>query len=258
MRKYCTFSLLVSLFAFPFTLLCQDTIIFENKHPFLVDVQEENERDVIYKKIDIISSPTYILSKRYVTDIRYQDPEAGKLKFKSKDFSMQRDLEVWVTPMDSSEVVRGWLHRLNDTTLVLQEEDTRIPEARRKAIPEVVQIFPYQNIRHVKVRRRKQIGKHAAFGAAGGFVIGTLTGLLIFDDEPACDPSGIDGRMCDESLLSPQTKWEKSLLLGFGTGGVGLVGGGVYGSVKVKFPIGGRRDTFNAAIPKLERLGGLQ
>ena len=60
----------------------QDTIIFENKFPFLVEVLEESETNVIYRKYEESSNLAYTIQKRFITDVRYQDPEAGKLKFK--------------------------------------------------------------------------------------------------------------------------------------------------------------------------------
>lgn len=252
-RTYGVIPLLFFSF-FSSKMLCQDTIVFENKYNYLVHVVEEHEENVVYTRPLVEKSPTFILSKRYVTDIRYQNPASAGLLFKSQPPMALRDLDVWVTPTDTGKVVRGELFRLNDTTLILRDPRADIESVEAGLSPEVVQILHYGNIYQVKARQRGRIRKYATWGAIGGFVAGTLTGLVLFKDEPPCDPTNIDGGPCDDSLFSPRTRFEKSMLLGYGTAGAGLLGGGIFGSVKVTIPIGGKRDRFNAAIPRLERL----
>ncbi|MCB0522063.1 MAG: hypothetical protein H6577_01290 [Lewinellaceae bacterium] len=237
--------------------LAQDTIYFENRNPYPVIIEEENEEEIIYRRADVRNSPRFKLRKRFVSQIKYEDPEAGKLKFKSKPIRTARQLDIWVTPFDSSDIVKGTLHRLNDTTLLLRKKPSLL-EKGSQVNSDFLYNFPYQRIHTIHVRRRNTIQRNALWGAAGGFALGTLTGLIIFKNEPACETIGPEGPACDHSLSSPRTKWEKSLLLGSFTASGGFLAGGLTGAIRVKIPIAGRKDAFNAAIPILERMARVQ
>ncbi|HFA51522.1 MAG TPA: hypothetical protein ENJ95_21110 [Bacteroidetes bacterium] len=230
----------------------QDTIVFENKFPFLVEILEESETKVTYKKFNENPNLAYVINKRFITEIRYQDPEAGKLKFKPDTVQMDKKLEVWVKRMDGRPMVNGLLNRMDDSILILKKKSVLFDGGGRDA-PEVVYIFPYRQIKQIEVRKQDQVVKYALLGAAGGFFLGTMTGLGIFKDSPPCDTSLLDGRACDPSLSSPRTQIEKSWLLGFASAGLGALAGGIYGGVKIKIPIYGRKNRYNEAIPKLER-----
>ena len=230
--------------------IAQDTIVFENKHPYVVEVMEESETHIIYKKYPSLTNLAYIIQKRFVTDIQYQDPEAGKLKFKPDALIKDNKLEVWVGRNGMAKEINGLLHRMDDTTLILKKKSVLFKNNGRDA-PAVVYIFPYKQINYISARRQNRIVQHALMGAAGGFFVGTLTGLAIFNDSKPCDPLL---PICDDSLNPPRSRWEKAFTLGFGTAGLGAVGGGVYGGIRVKIPIRGQKDLFNSAVPRLYRL----
>ena len=246
------FSLALSLLA-TCRVLAQDTIIFENKYPYLVEVQEESETRVIYRKYPPEHNLAYIIEKRFITDIRYQDPQSAKEKFKPDTLTIDNKLELWVDRgAPGGPIIRGMLHRLDDSTLILKKKPSLFDKPRDNA-PEVVYIFPYTQIHHLAVRRQNKIINFGLGGAAAGFLLGTVTGLVAFNNTPPCDPVA-PGMPCDPSLQSPRSYWEKSLTLGFGMAGLGAVAGGIVGGIKVQIPIGGKRDLFNAAIPRINRL----
>ena len=229
----------------------QDTIVFENKHIYLVEVMEESETQVIYKKYPSLTNSAYVIQKRFITDIRYKDPKAGKLKFRPDTLMDDNKLEVWVSRGGDAKEINGLLHRMDDSTLILKKKSVLFDGGGRDA-PEVVYIFPYAQINHISARKQNRIVQGAFIGAAGGFVFGTLVGLGIFKDSEPCDPVLPSG--CDDSLKPPRSQWEKALTLGFGTAGAGAIGGGIIGGIKIKIPIGGQKDLFNAAVPRLHRL----
>lgn len=247
-----TIGMVCLFFCFSLRSTAQDTIWFEGKTPLQVDIIEERDGEVLYKKFNTPKSPTYILRKRFISEVAYQDPEARKLKYKPSTNDRSNDLEVWVNKMDGISKAHGLLHQLNDTTMLLRKK-TIMQAGNSNINPDIVFLYPYQNIRSIEYRKRKKMRRYALWGAAGGFLVGTLTGLAIFEDTKPCDPNLPDGPKCDESLSSPRSKLEKSLTLGFASGGAGFLAGGMIGSVKVRIPIGGSRDRYNQAIPRLER-----
>jgi hypothetical protein len=243
----------------PFCFFCkktsaqQDTLVFERNWKFPVQIEEVRENEIIYKRPDVLNSPRYSIQRRFITEIEYKDPADSLLKFRPTKVKLSRQLETWVTLSKVSTKITGVLHHVNDSTLMIRRH-AKLLEKSHGLGTEVVYVFPYQDIHKIEVRRRNKMRQYAVWGAIGGLAAGTLTGLAIFKDAPPCDPNQIDGRICDESLFSPQTKWEKSLTLGFATGAVGFVGGGIAGSAKLTFSIGGQKDAFNRAIPKLEQM----
>ena len=255
MNRLIPISLLFALFWVK--SLAQDTIIFEKNWSYLAYVQEEQPEEVLFQKFNSGDSLIFVIDKRFISEIRYQNPKLGRQAMRKAPASLAKPLDVWITPSDSIGRFKGSLQNLNDTTLFLKKK-RKLLEGTKGLKAEIVYVFPYEKIHEVKVRQRNKVKHYATLGAIGGFALGTLTGLVIFKDEPPCDPIGPDGRPCDESLFSPHTKLDKSLLLGFGTGGAGFVAGGIVGSVRITIPIGSRKDAFGTAIPKLKRLSRRQ
>ncbi len=244
---YLTFFCLTTILA-----TAQDTIIFENKYPYLVEVIEESETRVVYKKLREATNLAYIIEKRFITDVRYRDPEAGKLKFKADTLVLDNKLELWVTRGGQGKVTNGLLHRMDDSTLILKKKSILF-EKNPKDAPEVVYIFPYSQINEIAARKQNRIISYALLGAGTGLFVGTVTGLAVFNDSEPCDPLTMEPG-CDPSLSSPRTRWNKAWTLGFGSAGLGAVAGGIVGGVKVKIPIGGKKDLFNAAVPRINRM----
>lgn len=232
--------------------VAQDTIVFENKHYYLVEVLEESQTKVTYKKFPEQRNLAYIIQKRFITDVLYQDPSSRASKFKRDTLVQDRQLELWVTKMEQRSLFSGLMHRMDDSTLILKKK-TSLFEKNGKNGPEVVYIFPYNQISHISARKQNRIVQYAFAGAGAGFFLGTLSGLVGFKDSAPCDPV-VPGMNCDASLFSPQTRWEKSLALGFGSTAIGALAGGIVGGIKVRIPIGGKQDLFNAAVPRLNRM----
>ena len=232
----------------------QDTIMFGNKFPFLVEVLEESETSVIYRKYQESSNLAYTILKRFITDVRYQDPEAGKLKFKPDTLIDENKLDLWVVRGEGGigNEFSGLFHRMDDSTLILKKKPS-VFDGSGKDGPEVVYIFPYSQITHISARKQNRIVKYALYGAITGLVVGTMSGLVGFNDEPPCQPI-MPGMDCDGSLSSPRSAFEKSITLGIAAAGAGALTGGIIGGIKVKIPIGGKRDVFNAAVPRLNRM----
>lgn len=233
----------------------QDTLIFEGKWPYLVHIERETETKVFYKKLSERDTGLYFIEKRFISGVTYRNPANRKFQHEPID---ARPLDVWVTAFDNSTVVKGSLHNLNDTTLFLRKKK-KLLQGNQKVATQLIYVFPYDKIGKIQVTQRNQVRNYALAGAAGGFAVGFLTGLAVFRDSPPCDSGPIGGRDCDSSLSSPKTAWEKSLLLGFGGAGGGFLAGGIYGAaVKVRIPINGKRDLYNNAVPRLQRLAWTQ
>jgi hypothetical protein len=242
------------LIFFAFRVLSQDTLVFENKWKFPIQILEERDDEVIYKKPGLVHSPTYIIEKRFVTGVQYKEPETRAFKYKSSPVVKKRPLEVWVTPSNSPVKTQGLLFALNDTMMVVRER-ANVFDGRQGSI---IKNFHYNNIYLIEVRERHRISKMSLWSSLGGLGLGTLTGLIFFKNDPVCDTSIVDGRPCDETLKTPHTKFEKAIKLGIGTAVAGFIGGTFIGSVKVEFAIGGKKDSFNRSIPKLRRLSRTQ
>ena len=232
-------------------LTAQDTIIFEKKHPFLVKVTQESDTEVQYRKYGVTDSSVFVMKKRFISAIRYQYPDSAQLLFRTDTAYFRKDLDIWVTKNDDNNVIKGLLHRIDDSTLVLRKQSILTEGGEKFA--QQLQSFSYSKIHQLQVRKHRQIREYAVVGTAVGFIVGTLAGLVIFEDTPPCDPL-VEGVNCDSSLSSPKTQWDKSLLLGLGGAGGGFITGSAIGAIKVKIPIRGKRDQFNASIPRLERM----
>ncbi len=232
--------------------VAQDTLIFENKVIMLVEVLEESETKVIYRKYPPeLGNLAHTIKKRFITDILYLDKETSISKFKSDALQLDKKLDIWVTRIGQENVVSGLLLDMNDTTLILKKKSVLF-DGKGKNAPEIVHIFPYQQINYIKVRQQNRIVNNVLFGAAIGMAVGTITGLAIFKDSEPCDPILAEG--CDPSLSTPISQWSKAWTLGFAGTGVGMFTGGIVGGVKVKIPVGGKKNQFNTIIPQLDRL----
>lgn len=232
-------------------VFAQDTIKFQDNQFLLVEIIEENEHRVLYKKFESKDTLTHSIQKRFDMETGYFNPADRAAKFKIDTIGQQVQLELWVTKMGEGEVMNGFLQEVNDSMMVLKKQSAFFI-GNRKGVPEMVYILPYNQIKHIAARRQNRILQNAFIGAAIGFGVGTLSGMIAFKDTEPCDPVLADG--CDDSLKSPRGVFEKSLLLGFGSAGAGALAGGLYGGVKVKIPIGGERYLFNAAVPRLLRM----
>ncbi|RMD99453.1 MAG: hypothetical protein D6816_14915 [Bacteroidetes bacterium] len=234
-------------------LKAQDTLLFENKWKLPVIIEEENEYEVIYRKAEWVNSPLYVIEKRFITNISYLDTLEAAKKFKSRPFDGS-NIDLWVKPLDTNTVLlRGRLLHMDDTMLMVRHRGSFFP-GKPKIRSELVSVITYDHIQRLEYRKRSKMRKSAIIGAATGFVAGTLTGLLFFNDTPACENGGIDGKPpCDPNLKSPMTRFEKSLILGAGAATGGFVTGGIIGGVRIKFIIGGKKDRYNQAIPHILR-----
>lgn len=231
--------------------LAQDTLMFEGKWKLPIIVEEENEYQVIYRKANWKNSPLYVIEKRFITDIKYQNAEMAAKKFKSRPID-GNNIDLWIKTLDSNSLtIWGRLLHLDDTLLMVRHRRNFIHE-KPKIRAELVSAISYDKLESIEFRKRNKMRKSSILGAASGFVAGTLLGLLIFDDTPACENIGIDGKPpCDPNLNSPLTRFEKSLLLGAGTAAGGFISGSIIGGVRVKFVIGGNKDRYNQAIPHI-------
>ncbi|MEK7257787.1 MAG: hypothetical protein AAB316_23720 [Bacteroidota bacterium] len=234
----------------------QDTIVFENKIRLPILIVEERDDEILYRRPIFPKGPIYVIRKRFVSEVEYEDPASRSSKYKPSPHRPGRDLDVWVTPLSNPLETKGLLHHLDDTTLMVRKK-TGWLEAGGKVNPEEVKVFPYENIHLIKVRKRNQIRQFAIWGAVGGFAIGFVGGLLFANDSPPCKPL-VDGGGCDASLHSPRNKLEKSLALGFGMGAGGALTGATFGALRVTYNISGKKDNFNRTIPKLERQSRMQ
>lgn len=233
-------------------LLAQDTLVFDGNYRIPVFIEEENEYEVIYRRSGYYAdSLLFVFEKRFITRIEYQDPSSAKAKFKSKPINWSA-LDVWVLPYDTAVyTIKGRLLYLDDTILHLRRK-TSLIEVPFGAKPDIVNAFSYDQIHQIAYRRKDKVTRMALIGSASGMVLGTLTGLIVFKATAPCNTIGIDGKPdCDPGLKSPMTRFEKSLLLGAGTSVAGFFGGGLIGSVRVKILIGGKKDRYNQAIPRL-------
>ncbi len=233
----------------------QDTLLFEGKWPYPVQIERETETKVFYRKLSERDTGLYYIEKRFITKVDYQDLSRRNFR---PDPVAARPLDVRVIGLDGFSVTKGSLHGLNDSTLFLKKAGSLLQGGGKVETQQIIPL-PYNVIGKIQVTKRNQVRNYALVGAASGLVVGMLTGLAVFEDSAPCDKGPIGGRDCDKSLVSPKTVFEKSLLLGFGCAGGGFLAGGIYGAVvKVRIPIGGKRYLFNDAIPRLQRLAWMQ
>jgi hypothetical protein len=114
----------------------------------------------------------------------------------------------------------------------------------------------YQEIQQLRLRRKGKVGRGIMIGAAVGAVTGVIIGLASSDD-PDCgyDPNSPSllvhfvGTVCEATSM---TAAQKAVLAGTGLGLAGGLVGGILGSIKIKIPINGSQNIFEANRPRLE------
>ena len=120
--------------------------------------------------------------------------------------------------------------------------------------------IPSQEIQQLRLRRKGRVGRGILLGAAAGVITGVIIGLASGDD-PDCeyDPNSLFlpvhfvGAFCEATSM---TAGQKAILAGTGLGLAGGLVGGIIGSIKIKIPINGSQNIFEANRPRLKGYAG--
>ncbi len=96
----------------------------------------------------------------------------------------------------------------------------------------------FSNIEVIKLRRYNKTGNNTLIGAASGFVIGAVIGLISGDDDPG---------------IVIFTAERKALMAGGTLAVVGAGVGAIVGSIKIKIPINGDWDKYQKNRTRLKK-----
>lgn len=239
------------------TASAQDTLYFEKGKYMVGKVLKILPNEVIYQRIENKDTVVFTMEKRYISSINYGDPTRQKQEIARSPVYLPKALKIWIFSEEQEEVMSGFLANYNDSTLFIAKHRGFL-DFNKGLKADLMYVVPSENIYEIQVRSRRNIRLYATLGAAGGLLLGSLTGLAIFKDDKPCTPVGPDGLPCDNSLKSPRTRLEKSLTLGVGMGGAGFAAGGFIGAMRISIPIGGKKDYLHNATPSLMLLSSQQ
>ena len=134
---------------------------------------------------------------------------------------------VWVTPIDSSSIIKGYLSEVEDSLIVI----SNFYNYKKQ------RIYNY-DIKEIKFRNKGNIGKGFAIGALSGFAVGAIAGLAAGDDS--------------EGWIR-FTAGQKALVSGVALALPGALIGGMIGAAKIKIPINGNKMTQKQKLLKYKR-----
>jgi hypothetical protein len=121
--------------------------------------------------------------------------------------------------------------------------------------------IPSQEIQQLRLRRKGRVGRGILTGATAGVVSGVIIGLASGDD-PDCDYNPNTLYLPGQFLVAAfcegtsMTAGQKAVLAGAGLGLAGGLVGGILGSIKIKIPINGSQNIFEANQARLKRYTG--
>ncbi len=163
---------------------------------------------------------------------------SSPIVYAQKTAKVNQIYKIWVKPMDHSAVIKGYLYRVNETSIYLiglkSLDTTNLINIDSK------------NIDVIKWRKKGSIKKGLGFGVAGGALIGLIVGLTtdLEDLDPQLDSP------------DPITKGVARGALTFGTTiAYGVIGGGIgagVGSIKKKALIKGDIENYAKELAKLK------
>lgn len=84
--------------------------------------------------------------------------------------------KVWVSQIDNSVVIKGFLHSADENSLVIRKSDTVIDSTS-------LIVLDAKNIDILKFRRKGRIGRGLGIGAGAGALFGVIIGVAEGDDE---------------------------------------------------------------------------
>lgn len=138
---------------------------------------------------------------------------------------------AWVYPNSDIPVAKGVLYQLGDSSIFLSSSPFQSsPTSKFNEIN-------IHDIKMVKFRRKGRVGNKILIGAVSGFVVGGIIGLASGDDE---------------NCFICYSPGEKALMLGTLLAIPGGLVGGIVGSLKVKIPINGNKETYGQRKRDLE------
>ena len=130
--------------------------------------------------------------------------------------------KAWLYSTSTVPIGQGYLYHLTDSFVLL----TYTPPLTTKKI---IEPYAFSKIKRIKLLRKGRIGKGVFWGGLVGFVIGFSVGINTDSLSDLCYEWGI----CDQRI-------EKGLLWGAGYSVLGMIAGGVIGSLKIKINLGKR------------------
>ena len=133
--------------------------------------------------------------------------------YAQKSNQRPKTYKVWVE-LKNKQVYNGYLLELSDSVISIVDSD-RIDSL----------ILRVTEINQLKFRRKGRVGRSIGLGAAGGFLVGAISGYASGDDEP--------------NIVLTLSAEEKSIVLGTFAVPFGAGVGAIIGVIKKKYPIEG-------------------
>lgn len=148
---------------------------------------------------------------------------------------------------DKGKTTRGYLAGLNDSTVLLLPYDFSKMRgtANRHAIFDQ---YPYQNIVSISFRRNNSTGRGIGFGAATGFGVGLLSGLISGEKSYISKGEGFwIFYIPAGTRVVTQSTGDAVSMFGLAFAAIGGVTGGIIGIVSTKhFTINGSKNNFDS------------
>lgn len=149
-------------------------------------------------------------------------------------YNIPPENETWVTKMDSSSTVHGYIRFVGNSTLTIMNKRYIL----------LTQEIPITSIKTIKFRKRNKVCKSIIIGALTGVAVGAIVGLAVRNDS-SCDPNTICIDFPNHIIATK--------LAGRGAIIGGLVGALIGHTMSFKIPINGKKGAYESQKEKLKK-----
>jgi len=154
-----------------------------------------------------------------------------------------RIYKAWIRTIDPSPKTKGVLFEVRDSTIVLSNSIYRIDYLQNNYTTSTYQVY---NIRNIRLRKAKNIGK----GVGIGFGVGVGVGLIVAAITVATEDNNTQMNTWDVSNDSHASEFIGIPIL---IGSLGAATGAVIGSLKVTIPINGNKNAYQEQRKRLKK-----
>jgi hypothetical protein len=177
----------------------------------------------------------------------------GQVDSSSKSTSKQKFYQAKVLTIDSA-IQRGLWYSVNEENIGLIQVGNKNVSYSKKFLPDPANYRQYaiENIKEITLKRQNAVARNVLIGTGVGLVVGAIIGFASGDDkeEPYTGGWGDFGAAINNALA--MSAGEKALIGGLVGSASGAIVGIIIGaSSKKVFPIGGKKENFEAARPTL-------
>jgi len=194
----------------------------------------DETRDTIGGSVYLYNTSPLILNNKTIQQAPAMTFGDKSRRFKSKTFV------TWISLMYHSEIVKGSLYQLNNSSLIL------VPNAKIKQNSKgemKSSVFKIDQVNTLKIRRKGSIVKGTVIGAVSGLAIGVIIGFISGDNKEKPHPMSWE----------PYKAQDKAAVYGIACMFPAAAIGAMIGSIQIQIPINRNQGTYERNRKQLER-----